>query len=515
MPRAADGRSRCLCRILRGIVTPAGDRLAVLLGGRLAGTVRAGREGACWFSYNPEYAADRAAIPLSLSIPVEGGERDIADWMDGLLPARVEAREFWAAQYGAASDDPMGLLATPIGWDCAGAVQFCTSDRLGEMAERAPNAVPLSEHEVESRLERLRQGLPPPAASGLIAPFSLAGAQVKTVLCKLPDGGWAAPDGGMPSTHILKVALPGYPDTDLVEHVCMDTLRRAGVAAARTEIVAAGNQRAIAVERYDRSAGDGGAIGRVHQEDLCQALGFPSRFKFQRNGGPSAFDIANLLARVATVRDAQRFYDALVCNWLLAADDAHAKNYSLLLSGGGEVALAPLYDVCSKAPWIPPEVGEGGISLAMQVGSARSVSEADMPRPWRECAAEVGLDPIGALDRAVYLSGRLPEALAEAIGSLPAQYSGSPRIAALAELSEPRPAHGWGRHSGWQPPRAPEPPADPLAEAVRIAGPPAAGAGPELPAGRRSTRCPHVGRRTRRRCNRPFGHRGTHTYDKR
>lgn len=199
----------------------------------------------------------------------------------------------------------------------------------------------------------------------------------------------------------------------------MDALRRAGIAAARTEIVVAEEQRAIAVERYDRGVGADGAAGRIHQEDLCQALGFPSRFKFQRNGGPSAVDIAGLLTRVGTARDAQRFYDALVCNWLLAADDAHAKNYSLLLSGGGEVALASLYDVCSKAPWIPTEVGEGGISLAMQVGSARSVSEADIPLPWRECAAEVGLDPEGALDRVAYLSRRLPEALSEAIGNLP------------------------------------------------------------------------------------------------
>ena len=412
----------------------------------------------------------------------------------------------------------MDLLATPIGWDCAGAVQFCILDRLGDLASRTPGIVPLAEHEVESRLEQLQRGMPPPSASGPMAPFSLAGAQAKTVLCKMPDGGWAVPEYGMPSTHILKVALPGYPDTDLVEHVCMDTLRRAGIAAARTEIVAAGSQRAIAVERYDRVVGLDGATRRIHQEDLCQALGFPSRFKFQRHGGPAAFDIAELLTRVGTVRDAQRFYDALVCNWLLAADDAHAKNYSLLLSKGGDVALAPLYDVCSKAPWIPPEMGEGGISLAMQAGSAWSVLEADFPRPWRECAAEVGLDPKGALERAVYLSRRLPEALAEAIGSLPAQYSASPRIAVLAELAEPRPTHGWGRYSGWQPQRAGEPPADtadPIAEAVRAVDPPATGASPALPAGRRATRCPHVGRRTRRRCNRPVGHRGAHTYDRR
>ena len=477
--------------------------LAVLLNGRTVGTVRPGREGACWFSYDPAYADDRAAIPLSLSIPIEDSKQDIADWMDGLLPARLEAREFWADRYEAESDDPIGLLATPIGWDCAGAVQFCPHDRLEEMSTRTPSVVPLAERDLEHHLEQLQRGMPPPAEIGLMAPFSLAGAQAKTVLCKMPDGRWAVPESGTPSTHILKVALPGYPGTDIVEHTCMDALRRAGIAAARTEIVTAGRQRAIAIERYDRRAAPSGLVERIHQEDLCQALGFPSRFKFQRNGGPSVFDIASLLASVATPGDVQRFYEALVCNWLLAADDAHAKNYSILI-GSGDVALAPLYDVCSKAPWVPPEVGESGISLAMQVGTAWSVSEADMPRPWQECAAEAGLDPGWAAERVVALSNSLPEALADAIDNLSAQHAASPRIASLASLTEPRPVRAWGQSSGWLPTHAAE-----------DAGSPAAAIIPALPAGRRPTRCPHIGRRTRRRCNRPYGHRGPHTYDRR
>ncbi|WP_420618638.1 HipA domain-containing protein [Candidatus Poriferisocius sp.] len=475
--------------------------LVVLLGGRVAGTVRAGREGACWFSYASDYATDRAAAPLSLSIPLGEGEHDIADWMDGLLPARLEAREYWAARYGAFSDDPMDLLATKIGWDCAGAVQFCPPERLDEMASRTPGSVPLSEQELERRLEQLRAGMPPPAEAGPMAPFSLAGAQAKTVLCKTGDGSWAAPVGGAPSTHILKIALPGYPDTDLVEHVCMDALRRTGMPAARTEIVVAGRQRAIAVERYDRTAGGGVVVERVHQEDLCQALGFPSRFKFQRNGGPAVFDIAGLLNRAGSPGDTERFYDALACNWLLAADDAHAKNYSILL-GAGETALAPLYDVCSKAPWAPPEIGEGGITLAMQIGTAWSVSEADLPQAWRDCAAEAGIDPDRAAERVSDLASRLPAALAAAIDSLPGPLADSQRIAALAALTEPRPDGMWGRHTR---PQSPAPSRTGTPSAVV----------PVLPAGRRPTRCPHIGRRSRRRCNRPLGHRGPHTYDKR
>ena len=455
-------------------MTGAGGPLAVLVGGRLAGTVRPGREGACWFSYTPEYADDRQAVPLSLTIPVGAGERDAADWMDGLLPARAGARELWAERFGAESSDPMGLLATPIWWDCAGAVQFCPRGRLEEMAARTPGMAELDEDGLARHLEQVRVGMPTALPAGPMAPFSLAGAQPKTVLCKTP-GGWAVPVGGAPSTHILKLALPGYPDTDLVEHVCMDALRRSGIPAARTEIVAAGTQRAIAVERYDRRAGPDGQQVRIHQEDLCQALGFPSVYKFERNGGPAVSDIAGLLARAGGPMGVERFYDALVCNWLLAGDDAHTKNYSVLL-GAGEAALAPLYDVCSKAPWVPDEIGTGGVNLAMRAGTAWSVAEADLPQPWRDCAAEAGLDP----DRA------------------------AGRVAALAALAEPRPARTWGCYSGWEAPRTP---------AGGAQSAPVAAAVP--PARTKRTRCPHVGRRSRRRCNRPYDHRGPHTYDQR
>lgn len=487
-------------------MTGTEDRLAVLLGGRLAGTVRAGREGACWFSYAPEYAADRQAVPLSLTIPVEAGERDIADWMDGLLPARLEAREFWAERFQAESSDPMGLLATPIGWDCAGAVQFCPHSRLDEMAARTASVAEMDESGLARHLEQIRLGMPPAAPGVPMAPFSLAGAQAKTVLRKTP-GGWAVPVGGAPSTHILKIALPGYPDTDLVEHICMDALRRAGIPAARTEIVSAGTQRAIAVERYDRRAGPGGQIERVHQEDLCQALGFPSLYKFERNGGPAVADIAKLLASADGPPSLRRFFDALACNWLLAGDDAHAKNYSILI-GAGEAVLAPLYDVCSKAPWIPDEIGTGGITLAMQTGTAWSVAEADLPEPWRDCAAEAGIDPDQAAERVAGLAARLPYALAAAVAALPPDHAESPAVASLAALAEPRPAHTWGRYSGWEPPQTrpaaagPGPPSPPIAA-------------PRPSVRKRRTRCPHIGRRSRRRCNRPYRHPGPHTYDQR
>lgn len=476
--------------------------LSVFLHGELVGRVSEGRDRACWFSYRPEYTERRNALPLSLSMPVEDARYDMLDWMESLLPNRLDARERWSKRYGLKSLLAMDMLATPIGWDCAGAVQFCAESTEAEMLSREPGSMALSEGELGAHLESVRRGVPglPDAPPG--APFSLAGAQAKTVLSRSGEE-WAIPTGGAPSTHILKVALPGYEDNDLVEHVCMGALRRCGVPAAPTEIVQAAGERAIAVKRYDRILDGAGEVARVHQEDLCQALGFPSMYKYQSNGGPSPADAAEAL-RGAVDGDAAvaRFRDALICNWLLAAPDAHAKNYSLLISGSG-YSLAPLYDVCSMAPYTGPSRDIADIALAMSVGDAWSVREAENHEAWRDCADDLGIDAGATLARAEELAEQIPRALAAAAGELPPEHGDNPRVADLVE--------GVQRLAEKRRDRL----AESLSPGVRTAGIrylSAERSGSRPARKRRRTRCPHVGRRTGRRCVRRYRHPGPHRY---
>lgn len=467
--------------------------LLVFLGGEPVGRVTEGGDRACWFSYLPEYTQQRNPVPLSLTAPVGTGRYDISEWMDNLLPNRFDVREHWMRVWGAGSLMAMDMLATPVGWDCAGAVQFCGEEAAAEMLARAPGADPLSEGGLARHLESIRRSVPGlPDAPGWV-PFSLAGAQAKTALVRR-EGGWAVPTGGAPSTHILKTALPGFADNDLVEHVCMRALRLCGVAAARTEIVQAEGERAVAVERFDRRGDPGGPVARVHQEDVCQALGFPSHIKYQHAGGPSPVDLADLLGRAFDSRTSLAlFRDALICNWLLAAPDAHAKNYSLLMDAGGYV-LAPLYDVCSAAPYGLP-VGE--IAMAMTVGDAWTVAEADVAAAWIDCADDLGLDGAETLVRAEELCDAMPAALMTAVNDLPGGLIDSPVVAGLVEhlvgerLSRLPQRLAHSRHGdGFR---------------ARIEG-----SGPVRRP--RRTRCPHHGKRTRRRCIRLFKHRGPHRY---
>ena len=89
------------------------------------------------------------------------------------------------------------------------------------------------------------------------------------------------------------------------------------------------------VERFDRRE-EGDRVVRLHQEDVCQALGVDPQRKYQADGGPSAADVVRLLRRRSSraAQDVLAFIDRLVLAVAIGNADAHAKNYSLLLADG-------------------------------------------------------------------------------------------------------------------------------------------------------------------------------------
>jgi serine/threonine-protein kinase HipA len=144
-------------------------------------------------------------------------------------------------------------------------------------------------------------------------------------------------------------------------------------------------------------------------------LGVAPSGKYQNEGGPSPGRVAGLLrhAMPAAIADAAvwRFADALIWNWLIGGTDAHAKNYSLLLSGE-EIRLAPLYDIASALPY---GTHERKLRLAMKIGGSYNVH----PRrnTWPAAARPLGLEAAALLDRARELSARAPDAFADATKS--------------------------------------------------------------------------------------------------
>jgi serine/threonine-protein kinase HipA len=388
------------------------DTLTVLLDDAVAGSITRLDQGRLRFDYDGEYRGRSGATPLSVSMPPSIRshlDREISPWLWGLLPDNERVLARWSREFQVPAK-PFSLLSTPIGHDCAGAVRFAPVEEAPQLLAEPGKVTWLTEEEVAQRLRELRQDTTAWLGRGFTGQFSLAGAQAKTALL-LKDGRWGVPAGSAATSHILKPAVQGLDDHDLNEHLCLGAARRAGLVVARTRVARLGDESAIVVDRYDRRTVDG-ELERIHQEDTCQALGIPPDKKYQNEGGPSAHDLATLFRTVMPPRAAEdavwRLLDALIWNWLIAGTDAHAKNYSLLLSGG-DVRLAPLYDIASALPY---DKHERELKFAMKIGGDYRVYP--HRNTWDKAAADLGLSADAVLERVVHLAQVAPDAFADA-----------------------------------------------------------------------------------------------------
>ena len=369
--------------------------LVTLVDGRHAGTLSKDRNGRLRFVYDADYPPD--ATPLSPRLNVAGGEYthgEVAPFVAGLLPDNDQVLDRWGRLFGVSPRNPFAILAH-VGFDCAGAVQFVPADAVGGLDHGT--VVPLTSADIARMLRELRTDpytwQQPGGERG--GHFSLAGAQTKFALHRTPDG-WARPSGKVPTTHIFKPAIPGIAHHDLNEHLCLQAANRLGLLAASSELARFEDERVFVVERYDRRIVDG-ELRRLHQVDMCQALGVMPELKYQRDGGPGPTDIITAMRSVfAGEADVDRFVRALVFNWLIAGTDAHAKNYGLVLSGTN-ARLAPLYDVASAL--VMPGWNWHKFELAMRINK-RDKFKYLARDDWKKFAASAHVD-FGTVEAAI------------------------------------------------------------------------------------------------------------------
>lgn len=386
------------------------DELIALLDGKEIGRVRRNkRTGKLSFIYEQGWRGSEDAYPLSLSMPLSGAEYGnfaIETFLWGLLPDNEHVIDRWAKKFQVSARNVFALLSN-VGEDCAGAVQFVVAGRLEAVLSGAEDKVEwLDDAGVALRLKRLREDHAAwrlPTDSGQ---FSLAGAQPKTALL-LEKGRWGVPSGRLPTTHILKPPTGHFDGHAENEHICLAIARSLGIPTATSSVLHFEDEVAISVQRYDRIQ-SGNEIIRVHQEDACQALGISPGGKYQKDGGPGVSTIVELLRENSSEarEDVQTFLDAIAFNWLIAGTDAHAKNYSLLISGGTRVRLAPLYDVASLLPY--KEFNPHKTKLAMKVGGEYLLENIGA-RHWERLAREVKLDFEMVRDRLLSMAKQLPD----------------------------------------------------------------------------------------------------------
>jgi serine/threonine-protein kinase HipA len=383
--------------------------LVALLNGKEAGRVHNDARGRLTFVYSDDWRQATDTYPLSLSMPLAAKEhgRSVTEaYLWGLLPDNEQILARWAAKFQVSARNVFALISH-VGEDCAGAVQFVTPHRLAAIRRGTEDKVEwLDESDIAKRLQTLRQDHAAWRLPRDTGQFSLAGAQPKTALL-LQNDRWSIPSGRIPTTHILKPPTGHFDGYSENEHICLGLARSLGLPTAQSKVMRFGEEIAIVIERYDRQYGDNDIIIRVHQEDVCQALGIMPTKKYQNEGGPSPANIVELLRTYSTDRqtDVDTFTAALGFNWLIAGTDAHAKNFSLLLSGA-RVRLAPLYDVASILPY--DEFDLRKVKLAMKVGSEYKLSQIGL-RQWQKFAREARVDTDKLIERLIAMSKQLPD----------------------------------------------------------------------------------------------------------
>ncbi|MFI5736672.1 type II toxin-antitoxin system HipA family toxin [Kribbella sp. NPDC051587] len=393
----------------------ADERLATYLDGVRVGTLQQNAHGGLSFEYDDTYRHDPSTVPLSLSMPKAEGthtNKRVLAFIAGLLPDSEPALQRLGRKYGVSANNPFALLGH-IGRDAAGAVQVLpmTSD-CDDAAGRQGSIEWLSDEDVDRTLNDLARSPESWDPGRYAGRWSLAGAQSKIALFRSPQGRWGVPCDSTPTTHILKPSMPRFAGHHLNEHLCLRAAQLCGLPAADTDLLTTDRYEVLIARRYDRILDNTGRWRRLHQEDLCQALSVPPAKKYQSDGGPGITQIGRLLATSGLPASQQRnlrtFFDYLVYNVAIAATDAHAKNFSLLLSAR-DIRLAPLYDVASFLPYDQ----ESRLQSAMKIGEhwdMTSVTEKD----WAAVGTRLGLTRDEAIDRARTLRAKMPAAFATA-----------------------------------------------------------------------------------------------------
>jgi serine/threonine-protein kinase HipA len=355
------------------------SELIAYLAGQRAGRLLRKDNGNVQFRYDKGY--DGPPLSQSLPIRIEAHPHAACRAVFGGLLPEGDGREALARALGVSPGNDYGLLAE-VGGDCAGAITLLPPDTA---FDAEPRARPLDDEELDAILRALPQR-PLGASPAEGVRLSLAGAQPKLPVV-IEDGRVALPlNAATPTTHILKPEPARFPGLVDNEAFCMALAHAATLPAARVvKATTASGLPYLVVERYDRDL-TSEPIRRLHQEDVCQALGIPSDSKYQAEGGPGARETVELLRDVTGVpaQELPRLWEALVFNWLIGNCDAHGKNFSLLYDSGPPT-LAPLYDLVNTTMY------EGLTTrLAMRIGGATHIEQVRLDS-WVQLAGEIGV----------------------------------------------------------------------------------------------------------------------------
>lgn len=363
------------------------DALHVWHEEQLVGYLWQDAHGRMGFRYDEGWLTTKGAFPVSISLPLIEDE---------FAPATATAHRFFAnllpeggvrtriAREFGISDNDFELLRA-IGGECAGALTILPDTATPTLDDAYR---PLGEEELE-RIASHRGRIHPSTPSGQRPRLSLAGAQDKVPI-RLEGNRFLLPEQAAATTHILKFEVAEYRNVPAYEVYTTWLARAVGLPTVDIELKRIGGHACSLTRRYDRIE-TGGHILRLHQEDLCQALGRGHSQKYESDQeGARLWECYRVTLDHSSlpVEDGRRLVEWQLFNLLAGNSDGHAKNLSLLYdSPTGDLRLAPFYDlVCTRA------IEHLERRLAFSIGGESDPGHIG-PDHWRAMAEELDMRP--------------------------------------------------------------------------------------------------------------------------
>ncbi len=348
------------------------------------------QQGDFSLSYTEDWAQSPQAYAFSPHLPLEQSSQGAAvkHFFSNLLP---EGRplEALSSAHQVSQYDVFGILRK-VGRDCAGALVITDEDAP------PPEAKIFTEHDYEAVSHaQLNERIVDPRAQDVPLMFwrgkrrmSLPGVQNKLGVYMAQDGALWLPKDGAPTSHILKVGNERFPDIAANEYACMKLAKAIGLPVPHVQYMQL-PEPILLVQRYDRTWTPDGGLLRTHQIDACQALNLPPEQKYEEPAyetappGPSFAQLLALHQLCRVPASAQvLMLQWILFNYIIGNSDAHAKNFSFLVSEKGMQA-APLYDLVSGMRYALTDMAQtiGGETHVGVIGAAE----------WRQLAKDCGI----------------------------------------------------------------------------------------------------------------------------
>lgn len=350
-------------------------RLVVSLPARTVGALTQNRGGLVQWVPDSGWESHGQEPRLGLDFLRTRGPRshasDLPAWFENLLPEKGSELRARLCELHGLRDGQSFALMRALGRDLIGAATVREDTAFD--AELAPGPIGSTatddNEQANGSLERLS------ALTGMQLKFSMSMVSERLVLpARAGLTQWIVKIAGREYDELAEVEaatmtwarLAGF---DVPEHFTVPVTQLAGIPEGWIERDAA----AFAIRRFDRR--DDGS--RVHQEDVCQALGLRPQDKYSNSDSDPRRRVTfeGVLRLVTDVcgedggRELARRIGFMIAS---GNTDAHLKNWSLLWGERTRPTLTPSYDLVATISW--PNMGwkkRGGPALALKLGGER------------------------------------------------------------------------------------------------------------------------------------------------